>query len=93
MPIFTLLVGVLFLMTGFSEKVKLILGPLPMLAVLLDVGSWWLARFVEPFIYVIAASGAIFGAAYALQILCILASMWLGAGDRKLDSDTGGPGS
>ncbi len=82
-PVFTLLVGVLFLMTGFSEKIKLILAPLPMLAVLLDIGSWWLARFVEPFIYVIAASGALFGAAFALQILAILASMWLGIGDPK----------
>jgi len=27
---------------------------------------------------VIAASGAIFGAAFALQILCILLSMWFG---------------
>ena len=82
-PVFTLLVGLLFLMTGFSEKIKLVLGPLPMLAVVLDIGSWWAARFVEPFIYVIAASGAIFGAAFALQILAILASMWLGIADPK----------
>jgi hypothetical protein len=82
-PVFTLLVGLLFLMTGFSEKIKLVLGPLPMLAVLLDIGSWWAARFIEPFIYVIAASGAIFGAAFALQILAILASMWLGIADPK----------
>lgn len=84
-PVFTLLVGVLFLMTGFGEKIKLVLAPLPMLAVMLDIGSWWLARFVEPFIYVIAAAGGIFGAAYALQILAILASMWLGIGDKKAE--------
>ncbi len=84
-PVFTILVGVLFLMTGFSEKIKLVLAPLPMLAVLLDIGSWWLARFIEPFIYVIAAAGGIFGAAYALQILAILASMWLGIGDKKAE--------
>jgi len=77
-PVFTLIVGVLFLMTGLPTGVKLILGPLPMLAIIADIGSWWLARFIEPFIYVIAASGAVFGAAYGLQILCILASMWLG---------------
>lgn len=76
-PVFTFFVGILFLMTGFGEKVKLLLAPLPMLAVLLDISSWWLARFVEPFIYVIAASGALFGATYALQILCILYSMWI----------------
>jgi len=37
-----------------------------------------LARYVEPFIYVIGAAGALFGAAYALQVLCILGSLWLG---------------
>jgi hypothetical protein len=76
-PVFTMLIGCLFLLTGFSARVKLVLAPLPMLAVILDIGSWWLARFAEPFIYVIAASGAVFGAAYALQILGILGSMWL----------------
>jgi hypothetical protein len=80
-PVFTFLVGCLFLMTGLGNGVKLILGPLPMLAVMADIGSWWIARFVEPFIYVIAASGAVFGTAYALQILCILGSMWLGRRD------------
>ena len=43
-PVFTLLVGVLFLMTGFGPRVKLLLAPLPMLAVMLDIGSWWAAR-------------------------------------------------
>jgi len=78
MPVFTLLVGALFLMTGLGNPVKLILGPLPMLAVLTDIGSWWAARFIEPFIFVIAASGAVFGATYALQILCVLCSLWCG---------------
>jgi hypothetical protein len=77
-PVFTLIVGVLFLMTEFGPKVKLILAPLPMLATVLDLSSWWLARFAEPFVYVIAASGAIFGAAFGLQILGVLWSMWFG---------------
>lgn len=77
-PVFTLLVGGLFLMTGLPTFLKLIIGPLPMLAVLLDISAWWIARWVEVFIYVIAASGAIFGSFYALQILCILGSLWLG---------------
>ncbi len=78
MPVFTFIVGVLFLMTGIPSKLKLLIGPLPMLAVLLDISGWWLARWIEPFIYVIAAAGGLFGAMYALQILCILGSMWLG---------------
>ena len=80
-PVFVLLVGALFLMTGFSPTVKLLIVPVPMLAVLLDVGAWWLARFCEPFIYVIAASGAVFGAAFGLQILGALCSMWFGRTD------------
>jgi hypothetical protein len=77
-PVFTMIVGSLFLLTGFGSGIKLLLAPLPMLAVMADIGSWWLARYSEPFIYVIAASGAVFGIAYALQILCILGSMWFG---------------
>ena len=78
MPMFTFVVGVLFLMTGIPQRVKLLIGPLPMLAVLLDISGWWIARFVEPFIYVIAAAGGLFGATYAVQILCVLGSLWFG---------------
>ena len=77
-PMFALITGALFLMTGFSPKVKFILVPLPMFAAIMDLGGWWLARFVEPGIYMIAAAGAIFGTTFALQILGIVASMWLG---------------
>lgn len=80
-PVFTFLVGVLFLMTGLPQFVKLVLTPLPMLAIILDIGSWWAARWVEPFIYVIGAAGALFGVTYALQILCILLSTWFGRRD------------
>ncbi|OHB78587.1 MAG: hypothetical protein A2W31_00550 [Planctomycetes bacterium RBG_16_64_10] len=86
-PVFTLIVGTLFLGTGFGPGLKLILTPLPMLAVLLDISSWWLARFAEPFVYVIAASGAVFGVTYGLQILAILGSMWLGRTRDESSSD------
>lgn len=77
-PIFTFVVGVLFLMTGLPQGLKLLIGPLPMLAVLLDISGWWIARYVESFIYVIGAAGGLHGATYALQILCILGSLWFG---------------
>jgi hypothetical protein len=38
-PVFTLLVGALFLMTGLGARIKLVLTPLPMFAVLLDIGK------------------------------------------------------
>jgi len=77
-PVFTLIVGTLFLLTGLPSKVKLVLGPLPMLAVCCDIGSWWLARPFEPFIYVIAAAGAVFGASFGAQVLCVAGSLWFG---------------
>ncbi len=80
-PVFTFIVGALFMFTGFGSGVKLLLGPLPMLAVLLDIGGWWAARCCEPFIFVIAGAGALFGVTYALQVLCILCSVWCGRKD------------
>lgn len=78
-PVFTLIVGGLFLLTGLPAGIKLILGPLPMLAVCMDIGGWWLARPFEPAIYLIAAAGAILAAGLGAQILCVLGSMWFGA--------------
>ena len=42
-PMFTFVVGVLFLMTGLPQSLKLFIGPLPMLGVLLDISGWWIA--------------------------------------------------
>jgi hypothetical protein len=78
MPVFSFLVTVLFLMTGVPQGLKTVLAPLPLLAVLLDISGWWAARYIEPFIFVIGAAGGLFGATYALQILCVLWGMWLG---------------
>lgn len=77
-PVFALIVSVLFLMTGVRSGVKLVLAPLPMIATCLDIGCWWLARPFEPAIYGILAAGAVFGTGLALQILIVLGSMWFG---------------
>jgi hypothetical protein len=78
MPVFALIIGALFLLTGLPERLKLIVGPLPLLALCADFASWWLARPFEVFVYVIAAAGAVFGASLGVQILCVFASMWFG---------------
>ncbi len=65
-------------MTGLPNALKLVIGPVPLLAVMLDIGGWWAARWVEPFIFVIGAAGGLFATFYALQILCVLGSLWLG---------------
>ncbi len=75
-PVFTLIVSGLFLMTGLRPAVKGMLGPLPLLVLVLEFSSWWLARHSEPFIYLIAAWGVVFGVTLALQLLTVVASMW-----------------
>jgi hypothetical protein len=77
-PVFTIIIAILFLLTNVSDKIKLVLAPLPMLATCIDFACWWLARPFEVFIYGIAFSGALFGTALGLQLLCILLSLWFG---------------
>ncbi len=81
-PVFTLIIGGLFLMTGLSDKFKLLLTPLPMIAICFDFASWWLARPMEPFVYVLAIAGAVFGLGLGAQILCVFGSMWFGKKTR-----------
>lgn len=77
-PVFALIVAVLFLMTGLGPKIKFVLAPLPLVATMLDFSCWWLARAFEPAIYGILAAGSLFGTGLGLQILCVLGSMWFG---------------
>lgn len=74
---FVLAVAALFFLSGVSPRAKAILGPLPILAVCLDLASWWLARPIAGFAYAIAAAGAILGTTLALQVLAILWSLWI----------------
>jgi hypothetical protein len=78
-PVFTFIVSALFLASGPSKHTVFssILAVLPMFSLVLDFLSWWLARWIEPFLYVIAITGPIFGAALAIQIVTILAAIWL----------------
>lgn len=77
-PVFALIVTGLFMCTGWGPRFKLVLGPLPMLAIILDMAGWWLARPMAGFIYVIAGAGALFGASLGAQILLVFASLWFG---------------
>lgn len=82
-PVFTLIVAALFMGTGWGSRFKLLLGPLPMLAIVIDMASWWLARPIEGFIYLIAAAGALFGVSYGAQIVLVVFSLWFGKPSGK----------
>jgi len=75
-PVFTLLVGVLFLLTRTHTTIKSILLPLPMLASVVDFAAWWLARTGDVWVYVVAGAGAVFGVTFGLQIAAVLIDLW-----------------
>lgn len=75
-PMFTLAVGVLFMLTRTPTTVKSILLPLPMLAALVDFASWWLARTSDVWTYAIAAAGGVFGVSLAIQIAATVIDLW-----------------
>ncbi len=77
-PVFTLIVSGLFLMTGWPPPWKGVVAVVPMLTLLFDFAAWWLARSFEPLLYVMAAAGGIYGIVLAVQLFSVLASMWFG---------------
>lgn len=75
-PMFTLAVGLLFMLTRTPSKLKSVLLPLPMLAAVADFASWWLARTSDVWTYAIAAAGGVFGASLAIQIAMTVVDLW-----------------
>ncbi len=78
MALVTLAASVLFLATGFSRRVRHTLVMLLFLSLLLDLLSWWLARWSEPFCYLVVAAGALYGFFLAAALAGALFDAWLG---------------
>lgn len=77
-PVYSLILGGLVLLTSLPAKFRGVLAVTPMLALIGDFGCWWLARVFEGGVYVIPITGGIYGASLATQLLCILGSTWFG---------------
>lgn len=77
MGLFCLALALIFSFTAFARPIRLIVCSLPFIAVLLDIGSWWLIRLISPvFAYVTLLGGALIGLSFALLILGSLYDMW-----------------
>lgn len=67
------LTGLFFACTGYPVLLRLIVAPLPLLAQIIDISFWWLARMDAPygpmFAQCIIVSGAIVGTGLMLQIV------------------------
>ncbi len=75
-PVFALIVAGLFLLSDMPTRLRGFIAPLPMLAMVMDFSSWWLARISEVFLPVIMLAGALFGISFAVQIFTVLVSLW-----------------
>jgi len=75
-PMFTLIVGLLFMTTRLPPTLRGVMTPIPMIAVLFDLSGWWLARVADPFVLVIAGAGGLFALSFGFQIFCVLVDLW-----------------
>ncbi len=82
-PMFTLTVGLLFMTTRLPPPVRGLLTPLPMIALVMDFGGWWLARASPGFVYAIAGAGAVFGLTFGMQLLAVTIELWRPARSRN----------
>jgi len=55
---------------------KCILILTPFVAIILDIGSWYLTKLYAPFAWVVMGSGALMGMAFAIQWVISMYQMW-----------------
>ena len=73
-----LLTGAIFALSEMPTWLRVSLVVVPYLTILMDIGSWWLTKYLDPaFAYVVIAGGACMGLALAAQILIALWEMWI----------------
>jgi hypothetical protein len=72
-----LLTGTIFALSETPPWLRVSLVVIPYLAILADIGSWWLTKFDPVFGFVVVIGGALMGLALAGQILISLWEMWI----------------
>lgn len=55
---------------------KCVIIIVPFIAIILDIGSWYLTKLYSPFAWVVMGSGALMGVAFAMQWLVSIYQMW-----------------
>jgi hypothetical protein len=73
-----LLTGAIFALSETPIWLRVCLVVAPYLTILMDIGSWWFTKYLDPaFAYVVIVGGAGMGLALAAQILLALWEMWI----------------
>ena len=55
---------------------KCVIIIIPFIAIIMDIGSWYLTKLFPPFAWVVMGSGALMGAAFATQWIISMYQMW-----------------
>jgi hypothetical protein len=71
------LTGAIFSLSETPVWLRVSLVVIPYLAILADIGAWWITKFIPVFGFVVVIGGAVWGLALAGQILISLWEMWL----------------
>ena len=77
LSIFFLLTGAIFALSRIAAPIRIAIVILPYLAIIADIGSWWLTKFFPVFGVVVVVGGAVMGIALGIQIVVSLWEMWL----------------
>ncbi len=74
-----LLTGAIFALSATPVWFRIFLVVVPYLGILMDIGSWWFTKYLDPafFAYIVIGGGACWGLALAAQILISLWEMWI----------------
>jgi hypothetical protein len=77
--IFFLLTGAIFALSRITTRLRVTIVVLPYLAIIADIGSWWLTKFFPIFGVVVVIGGALMALSFGLQVGISLWEMWLPA--------------
>ena len=71
------LLALIFSHTSFSEIVKIIVIGFSFFALVIDIGSWWLAKLSPAFAVLVIIGGASLGLSFGLLVVLPLYEIWL----------------
>jgi len=71
------LLGRIFILAEMPPWLKRLIVAVPFVSIALDIGSWWITKYIPVFAYTVIAGGALMGISFAVQALTSLYQMWL----------------
>lgn len=69
-------VGRIFILCEMTPWIKRVVVVVPFVAMLIDIFSWYITKFIPEFSYIVVLSGALMGLSLAVQIITSLYQMW-----------------